>query len=134
LDVIVIINPTFTKQLFARSLSTTLKGRKMKILNKALLILLITTNLQALADSGGSQNASAASKYSALAVSHGIVASAKLGSAVFATPLIIVGAIGSVSLEIGNELMQSAFSTMPLEITEKTITTAPSPAQMMKVN
>ena len=104
----------------------------MKTLNKVLLILLTTTSLQSFADSGASQNASAASKHSALAASHGTVASAKLGSAVLATPLIILGAIGNVSLKAGNALMENALSTTPLEITEKTITAAPSPAQMMK--
>jgi hypothetical protein len=106
----------------------------MNTLNKALLIILTTTSLQSFADSGASQNASAASKHSALAASHGAVASAKLGSAVIATPLIIVGAIGSVTLKAGNELMENALSTTPLEITDKTITSTPSPAQMMKIN
>lgn len=49
----------------------------MKTLNKVLLITLTMTSLQAFADSGASQNGSAASKHSALAVSHGTVASAK---------------------------------------------------------
>ncbi len=106
----------------------------MNTLNKVILILLTTTSLQSFADSGASQNASAASKHSALAASHGSVASAKLGSAILATPLVIIGAIGSVSLKAGNELMENALSTTPLEITEKTITTAPSPAQIMKIN
>jgi len=106
----------------------------MKILHKVLFILLTTTSLQSFADSGASENASAASKHSALAASHGTVASAKLGSAVIATPLIIVGAIGNVSLKSGNALLKNALSTTPLEITEKTITAAPSPAQMMKAN
>lgn len=106
----------------------------MKTLNKVLLITLTMTSLQAFADSGASQNGSAASKHSALAVSHGTVASAKQGSAVIATPLIFVGAIGNVSLQAGNALMENAISTTPLEITDKTITAAPSPAQIMKVN
>jgi hypothetical protein len=106
----------------------------MKTLNKVLLITLTMTSLQSFADSGASQNASAASKHSALAASHGTVASAKLGSAVIATPLIVVGAIGNVSLKAGNALMEHAVSTTPLEVTDKTITAAPSPAQIMKVN
>lgn len=92
------------------------------------------TSLHSFANSGASQNASAASKHSALAASHGTVASAKLGSAVIATPLIVVGAIGNVSLQAGNSLMNNAVSTTPLEVTDKTITAAPSPAQIMKVN
>lgn len=106
----------------------------MKTLNKILLITLTLTSLHSFADSGASQNASAASKHSALAVSHGTAASAKLGSAVVATPLIVAGAIGSASLEIGGALMENAVTTAPLELTEKTITVAPSPAQMMKTN
>lgn len=106
----------------------------MKTLNKILLITLTMTSLQSFADSGASQNASAASKHSALAASHGMVASAKLGSAVIATPLIVVGAIGNISQQAGNALMENAVSTTPLEVTDKTITAAPSPAQIMKVN
>ena len=106
----------------------------MKTLNKVLLIILTTTSLQSFAESGASKNASAASKHSALAASHGTVASAKLGSAVLATPLIIIGAVGNVSLKAGKALMENALSTTPLEITEKTITAAPSPAQIMKAN
>jgi len=106
----------------------------MKILNKVLLILLTTTSVHSFAESGASQNASAASKHSALAASHGTVASAKLGSAVIATPLLIIGAIGNVSQQAANALIENAFATTPLEITEKTITAAPSPAQMMKAN
>jgi len=106
----------------------------MKTLNKVLLLILATTSLQSFADSGASQNSSAASKHSALAASHGSVASAKIGSAVIATPLIVIGAIGNVSLQAGNALMENAVTTTPLEITDKTITTAPSPAQIMKIN
>lgn len=110
----------------------------MKTFNKILLITftmaMTSTSLPSFADSGASQNASAASKHSALAASHGTVASAKLGSAVIAIPLVVVGAIGTVSLQAGNSLMENAISTTPLEITDKTITAAPSPAQMMKVN
>jgi len=106
----------------------------MKKLNTILLITLTMTSLQSFANSGASQNASAASKHSALAASHGTVASVKLGSAVIATPLIVIGAVGNASLQAGNALMESAVSTTPLEVTDKTITSAPSPAQIMKVN
>jgi len=106
----------------------------MKKLNKILLITLTMTSLQSFADSGASQNTSAASKHSALAASHGTVASAKLGSAVIATPLIVIGAVGNVSMQAGNTLIESAISTTPLAVTDKTITATPSPAQMMKVN
>lgn len=106
----------------------------MKTLNKVLLIVLTTTSLQSFADSGASQNASAASKHSALAASHATLASAKLGSAIIATPLLITGAIGKVAQKAGDTLLENALATTPLEITEKTITAAPSPAQIMKTN
>lgn len=103
----------------------------MKTLNKVLLIALTMTSFHSLADSGASQNASAASKHSALAASHGALASAKIGSAVIATPLIIAGSVGNVSLQAGSTLMKNAVENKPLEITDKTITAAPSPQQMI---
>lgn len=114
--------------------STIHKGSKMNILNKALLITLSMTSLQTFANSGASENTSAASKHSALAVAHGSAASVKVASAVIATPLIVVGSVGVVSSGAGSALMESAIATTPLEITDKTITAAPSPAQMMKAN
>lgn len=92
------------------------------------------TTLPALANGGASKNASAAGKHSALAVAHGTVASAQVGSAVLAMPLIAVGAVGELSMEVGNVLMEAAVSNKPLVVTEKTVTKAPSPAQMMKTN
>jgi len=95
-------------------------------------IALSITSLQVTADSGASQHGSAASKHSALAAAHGVVASAKVGSAVMAVPLIVVGVAGKASLKLGNALLEK--SVAPLVITDKTITLAPSPAEMMKVN
>lgn len=106
----------------------------MKTFNKLLLITLAMTSLPSFANSGASQNASAASKHSALSAYHGTAASVKLGSAVLATPLIFVGMIGKASLEVGSALMENAVAPVPLEITDKTITAAPSPLQIMKVN
>ncbi len=48
-----------------------------------------------------------------------------------ATPLIVTGSVGQVSLKLGTKLMADAVAE-PLEITDKTITVAPSPKQMMK--
>lgn len=105
----------------------------MKTLNKVLLTILAMTSLSAFAESGASQNASVASKHSALATSHGATAIVKIGSAVIATPLIISGSAGHVSLKVGTALMERAIETTPLEITDKTITAAPSPKKMMKI-
>lgn len=86
-----------------------------------------------MAEGGASaNNASAASKHSALAASHGTKASAQIGSAVVATPLIIAGAVGQVSLSTGEKLMENATDQAPLKITDKTITTTPSPKDVMK--
>jgi hypothetical protein len=106
----------------------------MKTIQTILLLTTTLTSVTSLADSGASENASAASKYSALTASHGTLASAKLGSAVIAVPLIAAGASGNVALQAGGALMESATSVTPLQVTEKTITAAPSPAQAMKVN
>ena len=105
----------------------------MKLLNKIVLITLTVTSLHSFADSGASTQGSEASKHSALAAKHGLNASAKVGSAVVATPLIIAGAVGYLSLEAGKALMNNAVNCEPLEITEKTITTAPTPLQAMKI-
>ncbi|QOL25615.1 hypothetical protein LP316_15190 [Thalassotalea sp. LPB0316] len=106
----------------------------MKQMNKLLAILLATTSLYSNAESGASDNASAASKHSALAASHGTAASAKIGSAVVATPLLVVGSVGQASTSAGTALMEQAVKAEPLEITEKTVTAAPSPKQVMKAS
>jgi hypothetical protein len=103
----------------------------MKTLNKVLFITLTITSMNSFANSGASNNASTASKHSALALSHGLVATAQLGSAVIATPLLIVGSIGHISMEAGKSLMENATGKQPLTITDKTIVTAPSPKQIM---
>jgi hypothetical protein len=105
----------------------------MKLFNKVLLVTLTMTSLHSFADSGASKHGSEASKHSALATAHGLNASAKVGSAVIATPLIVAGAVGHISLEAGKALMENAVDCEPLEITEKTITTAPSPLEAMKL-
>ena len=79
-------------------------------------------------------NASAASKHTALAASHGTKASIQLGSAVVATPLIITGAVCQVSLSAGESLMENATGEAPLTVTDKTITKMPSPKEVMKTN
>lgn len=85
-------------------------------------------------DGASTDNASAASKHSALAASHGTKASVQLGSAVVATPLIIVGAVGQVSSSTGESLMEHATGEAPLTVTDKTITKMPSPKEVMNTN
>jgi hypothetical protein len=106
----------------------------MKTRNLILTMILTVTSMQSFANSGGSENGSAASKYSALAASHGTVASAQVGSALVAMPLMIVGSVGQASGQLGSKLMASAIGDGPLEITEKTITVTPSPKQMMNIS
>jgi hypothetical protein len=105
----------------------------MKTRNIVLTLVLTVTSMQSFANSGASENGSAASKHSALAAFHGTAASAKIGSAVLATPLIIAGSVGQISQQLGTSLMASAVAEGPLEITNKTITVTPSPKQMMKI-
>jgi hypothetical protein len=105
----------------------------MKTRNLVLTMILTVTSMQSFANSGGSENGSAASKHSALAASHGTVASAQVGSAVVAIPLMVAGSVGQVSGQVGSKLMTNAIADGPLEITEKTITITPSPKQMMNI-
>lgn len=109
-------------------------SKEMKKVNTLIAVLLTTASLHSYADSGASNNGSAASKHSALAASHGVVGSAKVGSAVVATPLLIAGGLGHIAGESGKQLMDAAFSDEPLEVTDKTITAAPSPKGVMKIN
>lgn len=106
----------------------------MKTLHKALITTLAIMSLQVSANSGASNNVSAAGKHSALAASHAIKASAQIASVAVAVPLLVVGAIGTVSLEAGTALINKAVMNEPLEITSKTITIAPSPQQVMMQN
>lgn len=106
----------------------------MKTLYKILVTTLAVMSLQVSANSGASNNMSTASKHSALAASHATKASVQVAGAVIAMPLLVVGAIGTVSLEAGTALMEKAVMSEPLEITSKTITVAPSPQEAMKIN
>lgn len=104
----------------------------MNTLNKLVVMTLTTISLSTFANSGLSDNASAASKHSALAASHATVATAQVGSAVVAVPLVVVGKVGTASLHAGEKLMNNATGSQSLEITDKTITAGPSPKNMMK--
>lgn len=106
----------------------------MKTRNLVLTMILTVTSMQSFANSGASENGSAASKHSALAASYGTAASAQVGSAVIAIPLMAAGAVGQASGQLGTKLMENAIVDAPLTITEKTITITPSPKQMMKIS
>ena len=109
----------------------------MNILKTLIVTSLVVSSFNSFAESGASDHASQASKHSALSVYHGSAATAKLGSAVVAVPLIVGG---TVALSTGLALESSSQSTTkveknaPLKITEKTITAAPSPKEMMKTS
>ncbi|MDO6720437.1 hypothetical protein Q4575_13545 [Psychrosphaera sp. 1_MG-2023] len=89
---------------------------------------------------GPSENGSAASKHSVLAVGHATASGAQVASAVVAVPLLAVGSVGSVALAAGESLMdnvsaakpQAVDRTKPLEITEITITVERNPAERIK--
>lgn len=106
----------------------------MKLTNKVFAVLVASTSLHSYADSGASENGSAASRHSVLAAAHGTVASVQVGSAVIATPLLVVGSVGNVAGESGVKLLDMTFDNKPLEVTDKTITAAPAPKDAMKIN
>ncbi|MCP3672849.1 MAG: hypothetical protein GY829_00060 [Gammaproteobacteria bacterium] len=80
---------------------------------------------------GASKNASAASKHSVLAVSNGVVATAKVASAVIAVPLLIIGNAPEISKKTGEALMDVAIADTPLIVSDITITADPAPAIIM---
>jgi uncharacterized membrane protein len=101
--------------------------------NKFFLATILTlTSCVSLANSGASQNLSAASKHSVLSVTHGIKASGQVVSGVVAVPLLVVGQVGSASLATGEALMDHAVASEPLTVTEMTITADPTPAKTMQ--
>ena len=90
-------------------------------------------------------HSSEASKHSALALSHGVVGSAQVGSAVVAVPLLVTGSVavgaGVASMELAEGASKIASShakrvkhaePVKLEVTEITITVDRSPADVMK--
>lgn len=89
---------------------------------------------------GPSENGSAASKHSVLAVGHATASGAQVASAVVAVPLIVVGSVGSVALAAGESLLDNVSAAQPkvvdkskpLEITEITITVERNPAEQIK--
>ena len=104
----------------------------MKSIKLTIILIVLFSSSMSLANSGASENISAASKHSVLSVSHGVKASGQVVSGVIAVPLIIVGQIGSVSLEAGESLMKNDTGSEELMITELTITADPAPQSVMQ--
>lgn len=104
----------------------------MKSIKLIFTLIVLFSSSMSLANSGASENISAASKHSVLSVSHGVKASGQVVSGVVAVPLIIVGQVGSVSLEAGESLMKNAIGSDELVITELTITADPAPQSVMQ--
>lgn len=106
----------------------------MKFIKSALILSVAVTALNAQAD-GSVEHSGKASKHSVLAVAHGVTSTAKVASAVVATPLIAAGglslAAGSASVELGSKIADSRISRGPLVITDMTVTVDPAPNQVI---
>ena len=102
-------------------------------------IAMTTLSLNANAQ-GASDNASAASTHSIKAIGHGLASGAQVASGLAAAPFLVVGSLGVASLAVGEALMDTASGKSKeipqqpktSEITEITITTAPTPAEAMQ--
>ncbi|WP_461536404.1 hypothetical protein [Spongorhabdus nitratireducens] len=103
----------------------------MKII-KLMATMLVLTSTVVQAESGASDQSATASRHSALAAYHGTSATVKVGSAVSAVPLVVVGGTSQASTQAGTAMIEFATQPAELPVTEKTITAAPSPLQMMK--
>jgi hypothetical protein len=106
----------------------------MKLINTLVVLSLSCTTFILHAE--GSVNHSAqASKHSVLAVTEGLVSTAKVASVVVAAPLIVVGGTslvtGSAIAESGNKIKSSHAHDGPLVISEKTVTADPAPNQII---
>lgn len=76
-------------------------------------------------------NASTALKHSGQAIKHGAIASGQLVSGAVAVPLVVVGEAGKLSGKAGETLMNIATDNEPLDISDTSVTAAPSPAAVM---
>ncbi len=76
-----------------------------------------------------SRNAGQASGAASKSAVHSVAASAQIASAIIAVPLVAIGAVGSVSTHVGEELWDAATSdfSAPLEISDEIVTAGPSP-------
>ncbi len=84
---------------------------------------------------GPSQHSGEASANSVQAIAHTSIAGIKLASGVTAVPLLIVGEIGKISGQAGEELWEETNRPIgePLEITDEIITSGPSPEDVMNM-
>lgn len=75
------------------------------------------------------QESGQASTHASASTGHALVGSAQATSAVAAMPLYVTGAVGAVSTEIADELMEAATAPAgePLAITEESMTVGPTP-------
>ena len=107
----------------------------MKIISIITLATTLVLSVSTAHAKGASENASAASKHSVLAASHGLKASGQIASGVVAIPLLAAGSIGALSTSAGSALIDVASGSKndELEITDRTITADRSPAEMMKL-
>jgi len=78
----------------------------------------------------GSDNASEASKHSALAAGHSAIAGSQVVSGAVAVPLIVAGQLGEVSGEVGEHLLEHAVTPRKLEISDEVIVADPAPRQL----
>ena len=108
---------------------------KKTILTFAMLLAAVAGGQQAMAG-GSMQHASQALVHSAKASGHAVLAAAQLTSAAVAIPLQVAGAVGAVSGQAGDTLMQQAnddFST-PLKVTNETVTAGSAPSEALYRN
>lgn len=111
----------------------------MKIKGFLLTLLIPFATFNANAESA-SDNASAASKHSVLAVGHGVASTAQVASAVAVVPLATVGSVGEVSTQAANGLAKLASggnkaenqAPETLKISDITITAQRSPKEAMQ--
>lgn len=100
--------------------------------------LVLTLSISSMAAKAGDsiQHSGQASKHSVLAVGHGVVSTAKVGSAVVAVPLVVAGSMavsaGAASIQTGKSIANSvSHHHGPLIITETTITADPAPNKVI---
>lgn len=101
-------------------------------------------NLPAYAEGGSVHHSGQASKHSVLAVAHGVGSTAKVASAVVATPIIAAGGVslatGASAVSVGGTIATSANNAstvqvnqnQPLVVTDMVITADPAPNQAMQ--
>jgi hypothetical protein len=106
----------------------------MKLLN-TLIVLSLSCSTFALHAEGSVNHSAQASKHSVLAVTEGVVSTAKVASVVVAAPLVVAGGVslvtGSVIAESGNNIKSSHAHQGPLTISETTVTADPAPNQII---